>query len=348
MRDGDQVETLLIDEWLGGLDSNATLPILDQASVSLVRQRIRELDAPKNAIDRACLVASEIGTNQLRHAHAGYVALRSIERDGAKGIEITGVDRGSGIEDVGAALDASLRREGSLGVGIGSIRRLSSEVDFDIRMTEGTRIVARVFDDDDSLPVPRRREIGIYGRPFPGERTSGDHASFHRTTRELVVGVCDGLGHGAPARVASVAAVNVFDQRPSAAIDETMHVIHQALPGTRGVVMALARLSEDEGTLETCSVGNIDGQICGPRKAKRISGTSAVLGARSAGPLKPRVERMAFPREELFLLASDGISSRVSIEEDLDLLRMHPIAIAEHIVRQFGRATDDALVLVVR
>ena len=48
------------------------------------------------------------------------------------------------------------------------------------------------------------------------------------------------------------------------------------------------------------------------------------------------------------MLATDGIGSRLSIEEELALLRMHPVVVAQRIIERFGRANDDALVLVAR
>ena len=47
-------------------------------------------------------------------------------------------------------------------------------------------------------------------------------------------------------------------------------------------------------------------------------------------------------------MMTDGIVTKASIENDAMLLRMHPAAIAQRVLERFARATDDALVLVVR
>jgi anti-sigma regulatory factor (Ser/Thr protein kinase) len=340
------VEALLADEWLRGVD--ATI-VHDEASLTLVRARVREAGAlggvASDVVDRACLVATEIGTNHLRHAVGGRIAVRAITRDEHRGLEILGVDRGPGLRDLAAALDAWPRAGAeSLGVGVGSIRRMSTEVDFDVRLGEGTRILARLF----PLEAPREREIGIYGRAIPGEAVSGDHASFHRVGERIVLAVCDGLGHGPAAREAAALAIRAFDEHASSPFSAIFDECHAALGASRGAVMALACITAGAPpVLETAAVGNVEVQVCAPRTAKRIGASSAVLGSRSAAP-KPRTERVVLAKDALVVMATDGISSKLAIEEDLALLREHPGVVAQRIVERFARTNDDALVLVAR
>jgi len=48
------------------------------------------------------------------------------------------------------------------------------------------------------------------------------------------------------------------------------------------------------------------------------------------------------------LAYSDGLKSALDISEDAELLREHPLIIAEHALTTYGRDSDDALVLVAR
>lgn len=339
------MEALLIDEWLRDLDP---VFVIDDASLSLVRERVKTAAAEggvaSEIADRAVLVATELGRNHLRHARSGRIAVRVVQRGEHHGLELVAVDRGPGLVDVATAIDALPRAEGTLGVGIGAIRRLSSEVDFDVRVGEGTQVRARLFD----RATPRRREVGIYGRPHEEETVSGDHARVHRTGDTLVVSVSDGLGHGPLAREASVAAMQVFDERADGAPSHILEACHQALGATRGVVMAVCRVVEDTGTLETASAGNIDVQICGVRSVRRFGGSSVVVGGRRGPPIKVRTDRVPFANGELLVVTTDGISSKLSIDDDVALVRSHPIVVAQRIMERFARANDDALVLVAR
>ncbi|MBX3232499.1 MAG: SpoIIE family protein phosphatase [Labilithrix sp.] len=327
------MEALLTQQWIGdrGID------VRDEASLTLVREAIRALGARDELVDRAVLVASELGRNHLRHARFGEIAVRAIDR----GIEIVAVDRGLGLTDVSAALDAAPRPRGSLGVGVSSVRRLASEVDIDVRLFEGTCFIARVLERD----VPRRREVGVYGRPYPGEHVSGDHALFVRTDDALVLAVCDGLGHGPAARAAADAAMRYFVEHAGAAPATLLEGAHQALVGTRGVVMAALRATATE--LEVASVGNVDVQVVAPRSVRRFGGSSAVVGGRP-GPVKPRGETAALAPDDVIVMSTDGLTSKLSIEHDYPLLRAHPVAIAQRILERFGRDNDDGLVLVAR
>ncbi len=339
------MEALLIDEWLRGLDP---VFVIDEASLTLVRDRIKQVAAEHGVVgeivDRAVLVATELGRNHLRHARSGRIAANVIQRGGHQGLELVAVDRGAGLVDVAGSIDALPRTEGTLGLGIGSIRRLSSEVDFDVRAGEGTGIRARLFDRTAS----RRREVGIFGTPHREERVSGDHARAHRVEGALVLAVCDGLGHGPLAREAAAAAMAIFDERPDDSPSGIIEKCHRRLADTRGVVMAICRLDEVTATMEVVVVGNIEVQVCAPRAVRRLGGVSAIVGGRGGPRLRLRTERVPVREDEVVIAATDGISSRLSVEQDFPLLRMHPAVIAQRIMERFARANDDALVLVAR
>jgi anti-sigma regulatory factor (Ser/Thr protein kinase) len=332
------VEALLTEQWLAGLDS---IDVIDEASLTLARDAVRALDVPSEVLDRALLVVSELGRNQLRHARLGRIACRRVERGERVGLEIIAADAGDGIDDIDLILESRGRTTGSLGVGVGAVRRLSTELDIDVRVGEGSCLFARVFESD----VLRTREVGIYGRPLAGERQSGDHAAFRREGAALHAMVCDGLGHGPDARAAADAAIDVFFKRagapPATIIEET----HPSLVSTRGVVMAVARI--DEAGLELASAGNVEALVTSFRSQRRFGGTAATVGGRP-GPLRARTERASLSSDEVLVLMTDGIVTKASIEEEPALLRSHPAVIAQRILERFARTTDDALVLVVR
>lgn len=341
------MEAFLVEHWLG---TQTPISVRDDASVVIAGKHVREVAAAQGldvvAAGRLATISSELAQNQLRHARRGQLAALPIVRGNLRGVEIVAVDEGEGIEDPTRALEGVPRVTGSLGVGVAAARQLAHEIDFDVRVGEGTCVRARVFE----TAPPRRREIGIYGRAYRGERESGDHASFHREGDRLVLALCDGLGHGGPAREAAAASLRVFVAQhattPQAIIDEC----HRTIGRTRGVVMAVAALEQRGGmstTLELASVGNITTELVQPRTARRFGATSFVVGAPQRG-WRAHVETAAVAPEETLLVFSDGVASRASIAEDLLLLREHPITIAHQMVARFGRDDDDVLMLVAR
>jgi anti-sigma regulatory factor (Ser/Thr protein kinase) len=339
------VEAFLIDAWLG---AEGTIPILDEASVSEARRRARDVALAQGMsvveAERLATIASELAFNHLKHARHGQIAARPIARGDYAGVEISAADEGEGIADPTVALEGAPRITGSLGVGLAAVREHADEMDVDIRLGEGSCVRARVFRGE----APRRREVGVFGRPYAGEPRSGDHAWFFRDAERLLVAVCDGLGHGPPARDASVAAIDVFTKQQTSTPRAIIEACHRALGPTRGAVMAVASVSETSApSLDLASVGNITIELVQPRSCRRFGASSFVLGSTQRG-WRPHVEVAPIERYETLIVYTDGITSRASIADDLTLLRQHPIIIAHQLVARFGRDNDDVLVLVAK
>jgi anti-sigma regulatory factor (Ser/Thr protein kinase) len=345
------MDTLLVAHWLSGL---AATSILDEASVALARRDVRALAtqvgmAP-SASGSLVNIVSELAHNQLAHARDGHIAMRAVERDGVSGVEIIAADGGGGIEDPSTALAGAARSMGradeakrSLGIGLAAVLELADETDFDVRVGEGTCVRARKF----GTSVRRRREVGIYGRPIPGEPVSGDHAGFVRADENLLVALVDGLGHGPDARKAADIAIAQLCARPTAALDAMLDDCHLALHKSRGAVGGVARVHEEHTELEAAGVGNVTLQVVDIQGARRVMGSSRVLGA--PGPWRsPKRELLPIGSREVLILFSDGLSSRVDMSQHAELLREHPIVIASQLVQRFARNTDDVLVLVAR
>jgi anti-sigma regulatory factor (Ser/Thr protein kinase) len=344
-----------IATWIGKDDA---LSVLDEASVSVVRDRVRG-EGARIGLDPVALaqlvnVASELAHNQLVHATGGFIVVREALRvNGQRGLEVVAADRGAGIANPTAALSgrrsmksgAPVEASGgggarSLGVGLAAVCELTDELDIDVRLGEGTCIWARKFGG----PKVRARRVGVFGRPYPGEGRSGDDAAFVRTPAGLCLSVADGLGHGDEARRASIRAVRTVKDTPGSDPQALLILCHKALAGTRGAVMAVGRV-DDAGELEMGLTGNVSAHVYGPEVTRRLAGPSFVLGA--AGPT-PRVlvEKLKLGPREMLVLFSDGIRTRMDLTGERDLLHEHPVIVAQAVIERFGREDDDALVLV--
>jgi anti-sigma regulatory factor (Ser/Thr protein kinase) len=334
-----------MDAWLCGLDP---LPTIDEASASVARELIRARGAAiglgRIAVESLAVAASELVHNQLRHARRGRFAVRAIERAGVPGLEIVAADMGPGIADPRLALAGPGSSEGSLGAGLYGARNMVHEMDVDVRLGEGTAIRARAFAE----PVERRREIGILGRPFPEERVSGDHAVFVREGDTLLCAVIDGIGHGPLAGDAAAQAVAEVLANAGAGLATLLKTCDAALVGTRGAVMAVARIHEILGTVEHAAVGNVVARIDGYRRTHALPESASTLGRRGRHRARIAGETAPIAPGEALVLFSDGIASRATLADAPDVLREHPIVVAQHLLTTFGRITDDALVLVAR
>ncbi len=324
------------------------IPILDDASITVVREQVRglggELGLSRETTERVATAATELVRNQLVHARGGRFVVRAIERRGVRGLELVAADRGPGLADPTRALDGLISTSGGLGSGLASVHHLMDELDLDIRLGEGTCIWARKF----AGPVPYRSEVAILGRPCEGESESGDDAAFVRQGDVLTIGVIDGLGHGILARDVAAPAAALLRSRAELVPAAILGAVDDALRGTRGAVMAVARIDLQLRQIEHAGVGDVGTHLCRPRESHRFSGGAGVLGAPDHRERKYVVEREPVQDHDVLVMFSDGLTTRVDISQELQLLRRHPIVIAAHLLERFGRSNDDAMVLVTR
>jgi hypothetical protein len=123
---------------------------------------------------------------------------------------------------------------------------------------------------------------------------------------------------------------------------------HRELASTRGAAMTLARLDFQAGTLQWMGVGNVTAALVS-RTPSGVAATSFVrLVSGIVGFQMPRLltpEGIEMRPGHLLVMASDGVT--VDHLEGLDFAASAD-AIANRILGEHTRVTDDALVLVAR
>ena len=192
-------------------------------------------------------------------------------------------------------------------------------------------------------------ESGFFTMPLPGQDVSGDSLLIKSFKNGILIAVVDGLGHGYEAAAAARIAIETLDTNASAneQIITMVRRCHEALKGTRGVVMSIAFLDLLDKKITWLGVGNIEGMLLRQDTNSVISHERLLLRGGALGyqllPLKEAVIPV-IPGDTL-VFVTDGIKS--SFETSINLSE-NPQQIADNIMAQFARGTDDALVLVVR
>jgi anti-sigma regulatory factor (Ser/Thr protein kinase) len=341
------MDPLLNELWLRGLDP---VPVIDEASLSLVRSDVRTsgkaIGLPDTSIEAMAIVATELGHNQLRHARGGRIGVRVIDRQGTAGLEVVAADRGQGIARPSQALFDRATPGASLGSGIAGVRRLAHEVDFDVRLGEGTCVWARAF----AVAPDRRRELALFGRPATDESVSGDAAVFVRNGTGVLFGVADGLGHGPLAQDAAYRAVGGLPEQAAGRVRELLDACDVAAAGTRGAALTIGRLAERDarGELDLAGAGNIMVRVEGRGRSRSFTGGSYTVGAAASVRRRPAQDVVEVVAGELVIAFTDGLSSRATIADRLELVREPPLLVAAWLLETFARGHDDALVLVIR
>ncbi len=203
--------------------------------------------------------------------------------------------------------------------------------------------------------------VGHASRPKPGEMECGDRVVVVEGENEVLVAVVDGLGHGPEAALAAKTAAAFVMANAALPLPELFSGCHRALASTRGAAMAALRVDAERATLTHCAVGNVELVALSRERIREIS-EPGILGGRfrrareSSYPLSPG---------DLFVLFSDGVSSRLELEPyktmktfnaalastqaDFSAYRRTLSApeIAKAVIRDHGKAHDDASCAVV-
>jgi negative regulator of sigma-B (phosphoserine phosphatase) len=189
---------------------------------------------------------------------------------------------------------------------------------------------------------------GVATRALAGEQESGDLHLVKQVGRGVLVAAVDGLGHGAEAAAAARAAVAALDRYAEESLLPLVRRCHEALVGSRGVVMSLAYFGGVQPSLTWLGVGNVEGVVVYAAPHRRPARASLVTrGGIIGGAELPQLRTNAVPVApgDLLIFATDGIRDGFSEGLPADAT---PQELADDILARFGKGTDDALVLVAR
>jgi anti-sigma regulatory factor (Ser/Thr protein kinase) len=323
--------------------------VTDASEVSGARraaiQCAETLRLSETAVAKAGLAATELATNLIKHGDGGSIIFGS---DDERSLTIIALDKGRGIPNVGAAMRDGFSTAGSLGTGLGAVRRAASFFDVFAMPDRGTAVLCRLEDETPQPPLlqaPSRITVGGICVPYPGEDVSGDAWTATLTRDTVTISVADGLGHGIAASTAAAAAIRVFDERSDLDIERLLHEAHGALRPTRGAAVGIARIHLSAGRLDFTGVGNIAGTIAEDDRARRVVSLNGIVGHEMR-----KVQTFSYPwtASSVLVLQSDGIGTSWNAANYPGLLQHDPALIAAVIYRDFCRGNDDATVVVAK
>jgi len=344
--------------------------IKEEANVGAARRAVHRyasrLGFGEDALAEIAIVVQEIGTNAARYATTGGCLHWTTTLGGTPpGLELFYCDKGPGIYDLDAAFRDGVSTGGSLGTGFGAMRRLLDEFDAyttvkgttrrlvapQRRTTYGTALVGRKWPTPRAGSAPEggpaggRAQIGVWSRPRPGEEANGDAYFMAEHGGETLLAVVDGLGHGRGARDASSAALATLEGWAGEPLEDVVPAVHDALRTTRGAVMGAVVIDRGRGTFHYAGVGNVEVRVLGSADPARPVPANGTLGARLS---QVRVWPHRWTEGSTLVLASDGISASWDPSSYPGILARSPQLLAGVLMRDFGRNSDDATVLVYR
>lgn len=321
-----------------------SLEIVEPSSVAegrrLARQAAERAGLDADRIERLSVVATEAGTNLLRHGGGGHLLIQ--QQPGAR-IALAAIDRGRGIPDIDAALADGFSTAGGAGTGLGAMQRLSDRFELHSTPGRGTTILCEFGAGPRHLAGV---ELGAFLMNYPRNPSCGDAWMARNVRGRVDLLVLDGLGHGPRAEAAAQEALDALarlhDDDPARLLAD----LSADLTGTRGSVGCLAQIEAAEGALALAGIGNISSLLVSPNgDIRRMISREGRLG----GAVRPApVEQAEMKPGDTLILHSDGIASLRDPSGLPALLRQSCAMIAATLMRDHARGTDDAAVLVAR
>jgi serine/threonine protein phosphatase PrpC len=169
----------------------------------------------------------------------------------------------------------------------------------------------------------------------------------------VLVAVVDGLGHGLEASRAAALAVATLESHIGETVMSLTRRCHDALFGTRGVVMSLARFAPKDQTVTWLGVGNVEGSLLRRKKSAGAPDEPLVVRGGVVGHHLPALIASILTVSPLdtLILTTDGIAGGFTStwEGSVTSTWEGPAqVVADGILDAHGKGSDDALVLVAR
>ena len=120
------------------------VPLRADEDVVRMRQVLREclVSIGFSLIEQTKMItaASELGRNTLRYGGGGEAHIEKVTDGGRRGVILSFIDQGPGIEDVSLALTDGYTTGNGMGLGLGGARRLADDFELITAPGQGTTV----------------------------------------------------------------------------------------------------------------------------------------------------------------------------------------------------------------
>jgi anti-sigma regulatory factor (Ser/Thr protein kinase) len=314
----------------------------------VARHFAEQAGLPLEDAHRAGLVATELATNLVKHTTGGgEILVRAAVEPGSIFVELVAIDRAPGMANVARALTDGHSSAGSPGTGLGAVRRLSSVFDVYSMPGQGTIVFSRVAAarPTAAAALPASMRLGAIVVPKAGEQVSGDGWLAQPHADAVLIAIVDGLGHGAGAREAAAAALDIVAARKTAECAATLQRIHDGIRHTRGAAGAVLYLRRGAATFTFAGVGNISAVVATGSAQQHVLSSNGTLGHQAT---TFREYHYPWAPDATLVAHTDGLSGHWTLDRYPGLTERHPAVIAAVLYRDFNRQRDDVTVLAVQ
>jgi anti-sigma regulatory factor (Ser/Thr protein kinase) len=339
-------------------------PVRQNSDIGQVVRKVQQL-AEKTGfteitMEEIKITVNELASNLVVHgAVEGNIFIYPIYRCGESGIALVSSDQGPGIASISSVMADHHSTAGSMGCGLGAIKRLMDEFDIISTPAEdnknrtdyncykgGTIITGRKWCNKNTNKIlcEKKFQWGAVSRALPGFKENGDAYYIKETDSRIFAVVIDALGHGPEAEQASLVALSAIRENDEMAFEKLFPYLHNILNPTRGVALTAISLDKVNHSFVHCAVGNVETRLF-PNQTNSPVTRSGILGHGNLPSL--RIRSYPWPADGTLIIHSDGISGRWGQLPETDVFKHHPLLVSHFLLRNYERPRDDATVLVI-
>jgi hypothetical protein len=295
------------------------------------------------------LVCNEMVTNQNKFAEGNGLVQIWETSDPVPALDLFAFDYGKGILNVPSAIQDGYTTVGTMGKGLGAIRRLSDQSEIYSLPVEyagdsdwhGTALWSRFYRDESGTEY--FHDLGAYTRAYHDSSFNGDLIQVRTGETKTRWLHMDGLGHGREAAEVVEGIGHFLDGETP--VDGLMQRLSTRLRGTRGAVAMISEIDTVSHSMTICGVGDMVAYLISSGEKKAISFSPGVLGHAHRSL---ETYSFSFPDQALLITASDGLRRSMTLRTFPDLWRLHPQLIALVLGQVMGRHNDDRSVFTIR
>ena len=330
--------------------ASTVVPLDDRSRVGEARRVAASLAADaglgESTRSDVGIVATELATNVLRHAERGTLLLRRLDGAGG-GVELLCLDAGPGMRDPGACMaDGYSSAAGSMGTGLGAIRRLAHGFDLYSAAGRGTAVVARFWARREPGAVRDAGMLAGLAVAMPHETECGDAWVARSGPAGTTVLLVDGLGHGPSAAAAAATAVEIFRAHPVAGPGELVTLMHAGMRSTRGAAVGVAGSGAHPADgVRFAGVGNVSAVLARTQDSRSLMSHNGTVGLQAR---KIQELHYPWPADAVLVMHSDGLQSHWRLDAYPGLAQRDAALIAGVLYRDSARGRDDVSVVVQR
>ncbi len=277
----------------------------------------------------AVLVASELAQNHLAHAtQNGLIRISGMSLNRIPVITIASLDEGPGIPNVEKAMEDGFSTSGGLGIGLGTVKRLSSRFHIcsmqfgvspcprPLTYKNYATIVSATIEEQpaDIFNKPKERQplhVSAIIRPCPGQTQSGDAVSLQDDGSFCRIALIDVTGHGETAAIIARDAVQLLEDLPvSHEPDRVINALNGALFGSNGASMQVLFIDYRKKKILAAGLRNAVCTVYSAGKGHNISPRPGLVGNIHTNSSKNIIQMASvndIAEDLLIVMHSDGV-----------------------------------------